>query len=299
MTMPAYAHAQQAPVTLEAERERLHAEDRTLTAGKKRFALAFYAMKVRWDRLYPAGSDRQFILWYLMPGKYNGSFQNSLDAGLALSRGFTDLDWRLGEVSEAGGALRDGDSAADIRARRDAGVPVRRRKNLNTRIEIPAVLADEIMAIRDGVSQSDSLSAAESTARVILGYGGQDAPVRDAIRDRDATGRTLLSALSAAHAPEQHDYRTALKKRSACIRCGVAHGIELHHQMVDANDRHRTHNYLVPLCRACHQARPGDDTAIHAKKFEEIKGDSDYWRKAFIALADAAEATRPNTQEAL
>jgi hypothetical protein len=50
----------------------------------------------------------------------------------------------------------------------------------------------------------------------------------------------------------------------------------------------------VPLCARHHGARAGDSTdSIHAQPFSALVKDAGFWMAAYVALSDAAEATRP------
>ena len=298
MTLPAYAHVQQAPVTLEAERDAIDQQDVSLNGQRREQAGRVCLLHARWHRLYPTSSLREYVTW-LGHGVYQSRRYAYYYAGHALLSGFAgDPEQRLGELDQIGRALLDGDSKEEIQARLAAGEKARRPQTSTVSIQIPAGQAPAIRAARDAVSLSDNLNGPEAVARVVNSYANAPEIIRDGLRGSDSTGAALIPALVDA-IEVRRDYRGQLKQQG-CVFCGVKTGIELHHTKAEPGDRFRTHDRLIPVCQRHHGARPGDSTdSIHAYTYEDMADNAQFWRRAFIAVSDAAEATRPNTQEAL
>ena len=283
-------------VTLEAERDAIDQHDVTLNGQRREQAGRVYLLHLRWQRLYPAASLREYVTW-LGHGVYQSRRYTYYYAGHALLNGFAgDPDQRLGELDQIGRALLDGDSTADIRARLNAGGKVRRAQTSTVSIQIPAGQAPAIRAARDAVSESDNLNGPEAVARVVLSYANAPEIIRDGLRGSDSTGAALIPALVDA-VEVRRDYRSALKQQG-CVICGVRADIELHHAKTEPGDRFRTHERLLPLCKRHHGARPGDSAdSIHAYSYEALADNAQFWRRAFIAVSDAAEATRPSASQ--
>ena len=275
-------------VTLEAERDAIHAEDTRLNEQRRAQAERIQRLYLRWAMLYPQSSRREFITW-VGYGEYHSRLYAYLWAGQALMSGFTDPTYRLGDLDQIGRALSDGSTPADIRQRLSDGQPARLPQRDVTTIQIPSALAGEIRAAVAQVSDSDKLGSPEAAARIIESYAAQQPALRDALRDTSATGRSLTAALVAQPRP---DYRAELKEHGRCLICGVR-PVELHHIRTDFDERSRSNERVIPLCTRHHAARPGDDTdSIHARPLESYRDDAAFWRSAFEAVADAAEATR-------
>lgn len=287
--MTSAAHIIPMPGTIEAERDALRRRDAGLDAGRKALSLDMYHLRQRWGQLYPQGSDRDFVTWFW--GSYKGTGYTYLRSGYAQTHGAPADRWRNSELSAIGHAMLDGDSYPDIVARIQAGLPARRPQRDVTTLQIPSVEAPAIRAAVASVSETDKLNGPEAAARIFSSYGLAPKLLQDGLRRMDSTGAALIPALVDA-VDTRKDYRAALK-RQPCVMCGATSGIHLHHQKVEADERNRSHEYLMPVCEACHIARPGDDHGIHASKFEELRQDPDFWRRAFIALSNAAEASRP------
>jgi hypothetical protein len=282
-----------APGSLEAWRETAQGMDRDLTTQKLKFARVLYAMWREWDQLY-RGSRREFIQWF-NEGQFSGSHYAYLYSGQAQAAGFSAH--RSSVLAQIGQALSDGDTPADIQARLDEGHPPRRPQRTVTTLQIPAVLAPQLREIVRSVSDSDTLNGPEAAARIIQAIGNQLPPLRAALLDTEGTGRPLVDALVYA-VDQRSDYRSALAQQG-CLIC-QARPVQLHHMKVGHDDRNRTNTVFAALCERHHIARPGDSTdAIHAMTIDTIQATyPDFWQRVAVSLALAAEASRPEKENA-
>jgi hypothetical protein len=297
MTSPAALVIPDARPSIEQERDAWRAEDATLNESRRTQALSLYRLYLRWSMLYPTASLREYVTW-LGYGVYTARFYSYAYGGFALDRGFTEPAYRLGDLHQIGQALMvDGNTVQDVRARLAAGQPAR----LSCKTTIPmSVPADERPAMQEAVervSSSDKLPAPEAHARIFRAWEAAGPVFQDALLHAEATGSNPLDALMKA-VDDRRDYRSELKKQGCCV-CGVVAGVELHHVRLEADERYRTHNHLLPLCQRHHGARPGDSAdSIHARTLESVKADAQLAWAAFRAVSIAAEASRPEKENA-
>lgn len=285
--------------TLEQRRADWHTEQATLDSKGRTQCLDLYRAFPAFAALYPSSSSREFLTYWNW-GEFNGKLYTWFNAGVALDAGFNAESLTRGDLSVIGQTLLEGYPKTDVQTVLTAGgidaVRLMRGKKAVTTMQIPASEGAAIRSIVEAVSQSDNLPAPEAAARIIQAFGNTDPRVQSALLHQHDTGQNIWDAIIAA-VDERKDYRAALKAQG-CIVCGVKSGIELHHVRTEADDRYRTHARMVPLCTRHHIARPGDSTdSIHARPFADLVQDADFWRRAFVSVSDAAEASRPTQEE--